>query len=161
MIRALALTFAALAVGCGTTNRPSPTNLSTRWVGCYTLNRGEWDSVPEPVLRDLPGPTLQLLGSRGQRSGFYAGPELPADQHLRRAKLGRDRGALWWVVSPDSIVVTTLGLAGVTLYLEKDPTGALSGQAATFTDILRPGPRDTMNRWVTVAPLAGSRTRCP
>lgn len=129
------------------------------WLGCYRLVRGDWDSLPEPILQDLPGPSMQLT-SRPYRHSlrFYAGPALPAGQPVFVARLAGQQGA-WWLGSDDSVMMSIGGLAGVGLHLSRREA-TIAGAAISFTDILQcTGERDC-HPWVTHAVLSAEPQPC-
>jgi len=156
-MRAISLILTAGVTACTTSvaNPPSP---QTSWAGCYHLERGSWDSLPEPILRELPGSVLRLSTSPAHRPEVYGGPDWPIERPIYAATVSGQDGA-WWVASQDSIVVVSGTMAGVTLFLGRHGTGA-TGSVVTFTDILRLTNRDDLRRWVTHASLEAVRTRC-
>jgi len=165
-VRRLVICVTVVVAGCHT-RVPSSPRPESSWVGCYSLNRTEWETQPEAILVGLPGRQLELHASRAAQPRFYGGPQLPAARFA--ASAGEWTGA-WWLAGEDSIQVSLGGLAGVVLSLHRTALDSVAGTAETFTDILRlNAPPETVvvdgvpiasYRWVTRAHLAGHRSHC-
>lgn len=156
-MRTISLMLLAGLSACAT-NRPTPPSPLASWVGCYELERGPWDSLPEAPLIDLPGNTLRLRSAGAHPPRFYAGPDWPLDRPVYSARVSGEVAA-WWVAGPDSIVVVSGELVGITLHLGRRGARA-TGSAVSFTDILRFDNRGESRRWVTRASIQATPRKC-
>jgi hypothetical protein len=127
---------------------------------CYSLTRGNWDEVPEPVLQSLPGVSLRLLRTPAATKHIInSGPPLPS--RAWRAELtGESESALWWVDEAGTLVVHTGGFAGVVLYLRPSSSDELTGEVVAFTDFLRVDAAGKLTQPLSRAPLAVHRQPC-
>jgi hypothetical protein len=131
----LPLVGLAIVAACGPPTGSAPTPMA--WVGCYTLVRGPWEVAPESLFAALPGRRLRLTDHDVRKRGDYNdGPEIPVDRSVRRAMFGK-LPAIWWVTDSNGILVSTGGLAGIAVELQRSAAG-LVGSATGFNDILKP-----------------------